>query len=128
MIADLVEGGDQLGRGQGIAHARARHPMRLREGAHPDCAGIVGFDPRLGPVVGEFHIGLVQHHQRARGHRLDHRLDRLARMIGAHRIVGIGDIDELRAHLRRLRDQRLRIFVVIGIGYFVQHPPKPATW
>jgi hypothetical protein len=41
-------------------------------------------------------------------------------MPAAHRVVGIGEVDELRVHLRRLGDQRLRVLPVAGIGHLVQ--------
>ena len=48
----------------------------------------------------------------------------LGGMPGAHRIVGIGQIDQFRTNLCGLCHQRHRIFVILSVGYFVQGAAK----
>ena len=65
----------------------------------------------------ELDIGLVEHQQRAVRHRLDHRPDPVGTVPGAHRVVGVGDVDELGAGLGSLFDERLGVLVVVAVGH-----------
>ena len=61
MVADLVEGGHELRRGQGIAHPQPRQTVGLwRRLRKPDDAGVRHVERRNGPRGGGVGIGLRQ--------------------------------------------------------------------
>jgi hypothetical protein len=67
VVADLVEGADQVGMADGVADAETGHAVALGEGAHPDHAGVGRVDRRGDAVRGEVDIGLVEDEHCPRG-------------------------------------------------------------
>ena len=121
MVADLVEGGDQIGMAERVADALAGHAIGLGEGAHADHARIVEGQRQRGGGRGAIDIGLVQHQQRVFGQRLHGAGDFGAVDPAAHRVVGIGDIDQLGPGLARPGEERVRILGIVAVGHLVQH-------
>jgi len=62
-------------------------------------------------------IGFIQKQHGTVRYIVDHALDRLCVPPGTHRVIGIGDIDQLGRNLDGLLQQCSRVFVVIGEGY-----------
>src|SRR6185312_9285130 len=96
MVADLVEGGDEAPRPDGVADARARHTMRLRKGADADNTRVFGIDRRQRARGREIAIGLVENEKAAGGKFFENRKLVVGRKPASGRIVGIGEIDEPR--------------------------------
>ena len=125
MVADLVERINQRRGGQRIADAGTRHAIGFREGPKADHAGIVDRDRRGGACGGEFDIGFVEHKKTAL-RKVIHRFGNCVPVMPcAHRVVGIGQIDQLGIHFGGLGKQGLGVFVIALVGHLVQHAAKP---
>ena len=83
-----------LGLADGVAAANAGKPVGLREGTHPQHVRPRRVDRRQCGGRADLAIGLVEQKHRRLGQRLDEAGDLVRLPPGAHRIVGIGEIDE----------------------------------
>ena len=119
-----MKGGDQLGRGDGIADPRPGKAVGFGEGPHPDHPWVIGGKRGRGALGGAFDIGFIQQQQAALGQVVERACQCRALMPSAHRVVGIGEVDELGVHLRRFGEKRRRVFVIVAVGHFVQHAAK----
>jgi hypothetical protein len=91
-----------------------------RAPANPDHARVVGRDRRDGVGRRELDIGLVQQQEAAVGQRVERGGDALPPVPRAHRVVGIGKVDQLGACFPCAVEQRGDILVIVAIGHLVQ--------
>ena len=120
VVADLVKGLDQRLGPDGISNPQPRQPMRLGKCPHPDHARVGGVKRRGGAGRGEVDVGFVEDQQCPGGHVVDHPGDGVGAVVAAHRIVGIGDVDQFCLRFPGLGDQTGGVFMVAGIGDGVQ--------
>ena len=124
MVTDFIKGGNQRFRPQRVTHPRPGQPIGLGKGAHTDQARVFDIHRRRSAFGREFNIGLVQNKQCVRWQVFHRGHDIRAFVPCPHRVVRIGQIDQLRPHLGRLTEQGAGVFVVVAIGNLVQHPAK----
>jgi hypothetical protein len=106
---------------EGVADAQAGEAMGLGEGAHPDQARVGRIERRQGAGRRRVGIGLVEAEQAVAGQGVEEPRDRGGGMPGAHRVVGVGEVDERRPRLARRRGEAVEIGGVVAVGHGPQH-------
>ena len=124
MIADLVEGTDQIRGTYGVTHPQPRHAIAFGKGPQADHMRVVGGDFRRSSCWGKVDVGLIQHQQCRFRQRCNHPFQGGTFVPRAHRIVGVGEVDQLGLRGFGLGQQCLGVFMVAPVRDLVQDAAK----
>ena len=87
-----------------ISNPRTGHAVSLGKGAHADNARVI-WGNRRGSILGrELNICFIKDQQASIRYGLDHALNLGCFVIGSHRVVGVGYVNQLCASLLSLGD------------------------
>ena len=116
MIADLVESQSEVRVGNRVADAGPGEAVTFGEGAQADHLGVVGGDLRDRAGRGKVGVGFVEEEQGFGGQVGDQVFDHGSGVVAAHRVVGVGEVEEACPGLTCGGEEGVRVLKVPPVG------------